>query len=63
MELSERIQLVRELYDCGVPNSTIAEVTGLEVSFIQQITQGPETRPINITGGDHEFPYRLLLQR
>jgi len=63
MEPREQTQLVRELYDCGVPDGTIAEVTGLEVSFIQKTTQGPETRPINITGGDHELQYRLLLQR
>jgi hypothetical protein len=63
MEPSEQTQLVRELYDCGVPDGTIAEVTSLDMSFIQKATQGPETRPINITGGDHELQYRLLLQR
>lgn len=63
MEPSEQSQLIRELYDCGVPDGTIAEVTGLDISFIQKTIQGPETRPINITGGDHELQYQLLLQR
>ena len=63
MEPSEQTQLVRELYDCGVPDGTIAEVTGLEISFIQKTIQGPEIRPINITGGDHELQYGLLLRR
>ena len=63
MESSEQTQLIRELYDCGVPDGTIAEVTGLDISFIQKTIQGPETRPVNITGGDHELQYQLLLQR